>query len=359
MLVGTARGEPTAVSGTPKKAHDMTSDDNQGTVSVVDEERLGRTVEAALSGLLPAAAAAAGPAPSDAKEMSAWAAHLSAVIGVVADAAVAGMRPVMRREAALANLLSGFDGRDQARTIQKGIVLDVFTHNGAGVMIVQNTYIPADARMAPGDATERARDAVRAGDAAAFRGDYGGNTPGDLGRVGVERYWLGFRSEAAGDMAYRSAKAAVGQMSRIYKQVINTDQGKKLKSARYVEPMGTWENAADAATDVADMIDRAEDYANTHERTDSGNGTGDDGNAAVTDPAGGDLVGTDFVHDPAEEARLPDTADTFKTWAKQRGLNVDDLTRAKETLGIRRKLSDMTADDIRDIAEHLTAAAAA
>lgn len=309
--------------------------DNETSAVAATQGRVSAAIDAALGGLLPATAQAAGPLPADPADYGGWMERAQAAAGMLMESAMVRLRPMMRQEAALHQTLALFEGNDSNKTLQKGTVLDVFTHRGSGVMLVQNHYIPAELHLDAEEAIRRGRAAVNAGDSAAFRGDYGGEQPGDLGAVGVERYFLGYRSEESGRLAYQAAKACKGQFSRIYKSIETTDKGKKLKTALYVEPLSGWESVA---SDLNDVLGEIEDYANAPDET------------------GGELDGgaADVAALAVDDPSLPASRDEFMAWVTERNITAAQVQAAKSELGIRDKIADCHADDIRDVAERLS-----
>ena len=302
------------------------------------ESQVANAISAALSGLLPAVATAVGEAPDLKKDFDPWAerchrtasAMVTTVIGVVGEQT--------RLYASRATLMSGFDLPDEDKKRKKvnGIVLHVFTHKGAGVMITQNPYTPEDERLEADEAIELAVAAVKQGDSNTFKGDFEGQTPGELGAKGIERFWLGRRSTDEGVLAYNSAKSAVGHMARIFKEIGESKKsGKPIKLCRYVEAVKSWE--ADLLT-VEGGLDEIEVHANSDNEFEDYD----------------DLEPDDEELEAPEQA-FPKTEAQFKKWASEHGVKTPHLTEAKQQTGIRKKLSVMDEEDFANICEALLA----
>lgn len=302
------------------------------------DDQVANAISAALSGLLPAIATAVGEAPDLKKDFDPWAerchrtasAMVTTVIGVVGEQT--------RLYASRARLMSGFDlsDKDKKRKIVTGIVLQVFTHKGAGVMVTQNPYTPEDERLGADEAVELAVAAVKEGDSNTFKGDFEGQTPGELGAKGIERFWLGRRSTEDGVLAYNSAKSAVGHMARIFKEIGESKKsGKPIKLCRYVEAVKSWE--ADLLT-VEGGLDEIEVHANSDNEFEDYD----------------DLEPEDDELDAADRS-FPTTEQQFKKWASERGIKTPQLTEAKEQTGIKKRLSLMDEEEFANICEALLA----
>ena len=309
----------------------------------VQEDRVAKAIAAGLTGLLPAAVTAAGEMPvpgpdTDAKTLAKaenkWHERVESATTTFVNSAVDSIRDKVRVDAAIALLKAKFADSDPESDykIVSGIVLDVFTRKGQGVLVTQNPYTLESERLDPAKAVEMAVEAVGNGDSDIFKTDYDGQVPGALGAKGIERFWLGQRRTDDGVLAYNSAKKATGHMARIYRHMKKTDKGKTVKTSRYVERINTWE--AEFAS-IDDSVDEVEDYANSSEQFDE--------------------------LEELDAPKYPTSENDFKVWVKEQKIRNANavLTAAKKSTGIDKKLAEMSADDFGDICEAMLAAHAA
>ena len=317
----------------------------------VHKDRVADAITAGMSGLLPAVSAVIGEAPTAKKDHGKYSDRAARTAESLVSALTQSVRRVIRRDEMLTALIEKWKEESEDDDSPYGIVVDivlgVFTYKGIGVLVTQSRYTPESERLPADEAFELAKEVIFSGERGAFKTDYNDEEPGRCGKYGIDRYWLGPRSEEECEQAYRSGKDAEGAMARIYKLIesVKDKDGKssKRKTARYVERIASWES--DGAT-VADMIDDASDYANSR------------GQSADFEEFEEDVEGLEEELE-ADEPEYPTNKTDFTKWAKERNLKKSDLTAAKKAINVNKYLDEMSEDELAMVCQKLEQLAAA
>lgn len=318
---------------------------------LVSAQDANAAIQQGLAGLATAISNVVGPAPTDKSKHPAWSATVHRAAESFVGATIHSVRHAIRQDRLLADMKVKFLSDEKEHndyTVVTGEVLGVFTYNGVGVMILQSRFTAAENRLPAKQALQLAKEATARKDSEAFRSSYNNQQPGPLGAVGIERYWLGLRSEEQAEMAYQACKACEGSLARVYKYIETSEfvgkDGKnvsvKRRTALWAEKVLAWEST----DSVDDMITDAEVHAN------SGGAAGFEQFDEFDD------VPAD-ASDEVKKPIYPTTPDAFKPWATERGFDRSAFIVARASANLEAKaLSEMTEDDIADVCDALIAA---
>lgn len=325
-------------------------------VAAADQEaRIQRAIVASLGGLIPAVATVVGDAPTKMDKFPGWEARAQRASSAFVLSAIGAVRDEVRQDEAVAKLKRRFLGTMPNHRIVRGEILGVYTKRGAGVLFTQSPFTPKAERLDPEVALERAKRAVEEKDSDTFKAPFDGKPGGALGEKGIERFWLGLRSDEDCAVVYRAALANVGKMCRIYKVIEENDDGKKRKLAKFVEPVAGYEHAVD--DEVEDMLEQAEDYANT--AGEQSDGFESASSSEFDDPPTSEFDDPVSEFDDAPGGALPTTPGDFPDWAKSHGFGKADLDAARERTGITTPFRGLSADDFEVICKDMLKVASA
>lgn len=317
------------------------------------EASIQHAILSALGGLIPGVAAVVGEAPTDMAKFPRWEARAQRASSAFVVGAIGAVRDEVRQDQAVAKLKRRFLGTTPNHRIVRGEVLGVYTKRGAGVLFVQSPFTPKAERLKPEVALERAKRAVDEKDSDIFKAPFDGKPGGALGEKGIERFWLGLRSEEDCATVYRAALAHIGKMCHIYKVIEENDDGKKRKVAKFLEPVAGYEHATD--DEVEDMLEQAEDYANTAgEQPDDFESPS---SSEFDDPPTSEFDDATSEFDDAPS--FPKNADEFPVWAQSHRFGRADLDGARERTGITTPFRQLSAGDFEAICKEMLKVASA